>query len=104
VHYERVGAAKKGLGRAVAAGLTAQGADHGDGLEGKLIKAGGDIAPARLARDHEGFAMRQPLEHGDSIGEYKAKSKVDKCRDGKQLLAASSSRRVGGKASEEVRA
>jgi hypothetical protein len=85
-----VDAAKKGLGGAVAAGLTAQGADHGDGLEGELAKAGGDIAPARLARDHEGLAIRWSLEHGDSIGEHKAKSKVDKDRTAKQLLAASS--------------
>jgi hypothetical protein len=82
VHDEVVDAAKKGLGGAVAAGLAAQGADHGDGLEGELVKSGGDIAPARLARDHEGLAIRWSLEHGDSIGEYKAKSKVDKGRDG----------------------
>jgi hypothetical protein len=90
MHDEVVDTAKKGLGGAVAAGLTAQGADHGDELEGKLVKAGGDIAPPRLARDHEGFAIRWSLEHGDSLGEYKAKSKVDKGRDGNQLLAASS--------------
>jgi hypothetical protein len=80
MHYEGVGAAKKGLGGAVAAGFTAQRADDGDGLERELIKSGGDIAPARLARDHEGFAISRALEHGDSIGEYKAKSKVDKNR------------------------
>jgi len=73
-----VDAAKESLRGAVATGLTAQRADHGDGLEGKLVKAGGDIAPARLARDHEVLAIRWSLEHGDSIGEYKTKSKVQR--------------------------
>jgi hypothetical protein len=75
VDDERVDAAKKGLGGAVAAGLPAQGADHGDGLKGKLVQAGGDIAPARFARDYEGLAKRRSLKHGDSIGEDKAKVK-----------------------------
>jgi len=78
---EVVDAAEKSLGGAVTPGFTAQGTDHGDGLEGKLVKAGGDIAPARLARDHEGLAIRWSLKHGDSIGKYKTKSKVDKDRD-----------------------
>jgi len=73
-----VDAAKKVLGGAVATELTAQGTDHGDGLEGKFVKARGDIAPARLARDHEGLSIRWPLEHGDSIDEDKAKNKVEK--------------------------
>jgi hypothetical protein len=76
VHDEVVDAAKKSLRGAVAAELAAQGADHGDGLEGEFVKAGGDIAPTRLARDHEGLAIRWSLEHGDSIGEDKAKNKV----------------------------
>jgi hypothetical protein len=75
VHDEGVDAAKEGLGGAVAPGLSAQGTDHGDGLEWELVKAGGDIAPARLARDHESLAIRWSLEHGDSIGEYKTKVK-----------------------------
>jgi len=65
MHHQVVDAAEKGLGGAVAAGLTAQGAGHGEGLEGKLVAAGGDIAPARLARDHEGLAIRWSLEHGE---------------------------------------
>jgi hypothetical protein len=80
VDNESVYATEKGLGGAIAACLAAQGADHGDGLERELIEASRDVAPARLARDHEGLAIRRSLKHGRSIGEYKAKSPVDKDR------------------------
>jgi hypothetical protein len=61
------------LSRAVSPLFTTEGAFHHDRLERELDHARRYVAVASLAGDDKGLAECRSLEHGNSIGEEKAK-------------------------------
>jgi hypothetical protein len=71
--YESIRSPEEDLRRQVPAQLAAEGALDGDGLKGEFPQAGGNVAAAPFAGDHEGFAISGYREHASIIGEYKEK-------------------------------
>ena len=73
MEHKLVRPSEEDFGGQVPAKFAAEGTLDGDGLERKFLPASGHIAAAFFAGDHEGLAARRRWEHGNIIGEYKAK-------------------------------